>query len=82
METDSTYTKTGTKIDMSVKNDEWSDDYSFVVGKKKNQSAKATSGTSIVDLPFNFPTSGTYQLFIKLENSTSSVKKLRLFEII
>ena len=82
VETDSFYTKTGTKINMSVKNEEWSDNFTFTVGKKINLYDKTITGTSIIDLPFNFPTDDTYQLFIKLENDTSSVDKLRLFEVI
>ncbi|MFA6463645.1 MAG: hypothetical protein WCV55_01410 [Candidatus Paceibacterota bacterium] len=82
IEIDSTYTNTGTKINMGVKNEEWSDNFTFTIGKKRSLNDKASFGTSIVDLPFNFPINGTYQLFIKFENNTSSAEKLRLFEMI
>ncbi len=80
IETDSTYTKAGTKINIIVKNEKWSDDFTFTVGKKKSLNDKADYGTSIVDLPFNFPTDDTYQLFIKFENNNYSVEKIRLFK--
>jgi hypothetical protein len=82
IETDSTYTNTGTKINIIVKNDKWSDNFAFTVGKKRSLNDKASFGTSVVDLPFNFPTNDTYQLFIKFENNNSSVEKIRLFKML
>lgn len=82
IEIDSAYTKTGTKINLIVKNEKWSDNFAFTVGKKRSFSDKAGFGTSIVDLPFNFPANDTYQLFIQFENNNSSVEKIRLFKML
>ena len=81
IEVDSTFTKKGTDIKFTASNDNWSEDFSFNIGKKSaDQRNKAVSGTDIVDLPFNFPTNGTYKLYIKFENGSDYIYRIRLFE--
>jgi hypothetical protein len=82
LELDTAYTLKGTTIEINVNNESWSDEFTFVVGKeeRRRKNKKISSGTTIVDLPFNFPVTGTYNLFIKVEGDTSPIKNIRLFE--
>jgi hypothetical protein len=70
----------GSKIVMKASNGEWSDEYSFTVGAKRDIKDKTTFRTTLIDLPFAFPKDGIYKLHVMIETGTSSLGNIRLFE--
>jgi hypothetical protein len=79
IEIDSNFISDGINAKVQVSNDSWSDKIEFIVGKKSNQGAKSVSGTTLRDLPFNFPLDGVYKLYIEFDK-INNIRSVRLFE--